>query len=287
MLIVLIPCHGKWELPSLTFLDPYPLCLPNALYYKTHISICKPNPGDLMSCWLESNWGSFNLFPPCFQSIYDYLKILNGLNKPLAEPIFFSFVPFSPPHTFDCTHHPPCASLVILEPWFQYQRWGVGITAHWNGLVIAFLPAWWWRAWVIAPLKPLLGGWLAVESWSSALTLAHQTLRSLSETPLIAPSYIIVPHSAAVSDVVSCPLCVSECTTLYSTVPGAALNVVIIMHNWIVWILLLLSVCQHHHQLKRAQCNAFFLLRKLKKNCHRGIYNQLVGRHDRKLKQSE
>lgn len=30
-----------------------------------------------------------------------------------------------------------------------------------------------------------------------------------------------------------------------------------------------------------------FLVRQLEKNCHRGIYNHWVGRHDWKLKQSE
>lgn len=133
-----------------------------------------------MSCWLESNWVSFNLFPSCFQSRYDYLKILNGLNKPLADPkVFFFAVPFFRLSlffntSFDCTHQSPLlpssASLVICAPWFESRRLGVGITAHGNGLVIAFLLAWWWRAWVIAPLRPLLGGWLAVEPWSSGVT---------------------------------------------------------------------------------------------------------------------
>lgn len=171
--------------PCSHLLDPYTFCLLSMLYYKTCISICKPNHQDLISCWLESNWASFNLHPSCFQSIYDYLKILNGLRKSLAEPKvscpFFSFVFFP---TLDCTLQPPLlpssASPVICAPWFESRRFGVGvgITVHGNKLVIAFLPTWWWRAWVIMPLRPLLGGWLAVEPWRSGVT--HWLIRLYS-----------------------------------------------------------------------------------------------------------
>lgn len=56
--------------------------------------------------------------------------------------------------------------------WFKSQRWwlGVKIGAHGNGLVIAFILAGWWRAWVNVPFMNLLGGWLALEPWSSGVT---------------------------------------------------------------------------------------------------------------------
>lgn len=154
-------------------------------------------------------------------------------NQKFFSFLFFSFVSFFNT-SFDCTHQPPLppssASLVICAPWFESRRWGVGITAHGNGLVIAFLPAWWWSSWVIVPLKPLLGGWLAVEPWSSRVTLAHQTLLSLSRDPLDCtvlhncPPFCCSVRCAAISS--SCQrmhhsmldfcfcFCFSECTPL-------------------------------------------------------------------------
>lgn len=127
-----------------------------------------------MSCRSESNWASFNLFPLVFPI---YLWFLKDIKKALQDQNFLhSFLFFSShfiliaPTRHLCLH--PVLPPVICAPWFESRTRGLGveITAHGNGLVIAFLPAWWWRVWVIAPLKPLLGGWLAVEPCSSGVT---------------------------------------------------------------------------------------------------------------------
>lgn len=148
MLIVLIPCQSKNENSSLTCLDPHTFYLLNTLYYTPHISICKPNHLDLMSCLLESNWVSFNLFPLCSHWIYDYLKKLKGphLQNQHFSLLFFSFcvfwaLPLIAP-TSQVFFHPvfPWSS-VDLD--FRIEGWvgGVEIIAHGNDLVIAFLLA--------------------------------------------------------------------------------------------------------------------------------------------------
>lgn len=147
---------------------PYPFCLLNTLYYKTYIYIfCKkPNHWELVSCWRGSNRASFNWF----QSLYDYLKILKELDWTACknQTIFFPhLIWLCPPATFASIHRLPGHTCTLI--WAPKGGGGINSTWKWAGDCMPPLRGD-GGAWVIASLKPLLGGWLAADPRSSGVT---------------------------------------------------------------------------------------------------------------------
>ena len=182
MLIVLIPRQGKMRTPLSHLSWPVPLLSPqSSCIARLTFQFASPITGILWAAGQKAI--EPHLSPLVFPIYLWFLKDIKRLcSTKTSYILFFPFL-FLTLH-FDCTHLPPLppssGSPVISAPWFESRTRGLGveITAHGNGLVIAFLPAWWWRVWVIAPLKPLLGGWLAVEPWSSGVT--HWLIRPSS-----------------------------------------------------------------------------------------------------------
>lgn len=221
MLIVLIPGQGKMRTPFSHLSWPVPLLsLQRTVLQDLHFNLQAQSQGS-HELLVGKQLSLIQSVPLMFPIHLWFLKKLNALNKPLAEPKVFPSVPFLFFHTlFDCTHQPPLppssASLVICAPWFESWRWGVrgGNNSTWKWAGDCLPPS------VVmeglsdrAPQAP--PWWLiscgALELWSDIL--AHQTPLSLSGTPLIAQCFIIVPHSALVSGALPSHLHVRECAT--------------------------------------------------------------------------
>lgn len=122
MLIVVIPCQSKMRTPFSHLFDPYTFCLLSTLYYKTCISICKPNHQDLISLLVGKQLSLIQSAPFVFPIHSRFFKDIKWLEKNLLQNQKFLGLSFLLSFflTVDCTLQPPLlpssTSLVICAP---------------------------------------------------------------------------------------------------------------------------------------------------------------------------
>lgn len=262
MLIVLIPLQGKMSTPLSHLSWPVPLLSPQcSCITRLTFQFASPITGILWAAGRKAIEPHSICSLSCFQSIYDFLKILKRLCRTKTSYILFFFLTLH----FDCTHPPPLppssASPGHLCTLIWESNTGArgGNNSTWKWVGDCLPPSLVMEG--LSDRAPQAPPWWLISCGALELrsdTLAHQTQLSLSGTPLIARCFIIVPCSALVSGATSSTChtmldfscCFSECTHIEGKCHRGLSS---------IWEILITDWWQHSKALWDIQCIVFIV----------------------------